>query len=155
MSEKTTAAFRGAGQSNSKKKNGAGRSAGFFVCIPLGAFGALLLGLLLLSLCTAMGLKMEDPDRITPALAIAAFFFSSLFCGYVSARLHGKSGFFCGALSGLLFIGILILSVFALGRAIRFSLFAVCAPAAVICAALAGVCAVSRKTEKKRRKHRF
>ena len=60
MSERTVTALRRAGKSRSGQKNGNKREIGLFVCIPLGTLCALLLGLLLLALCTLAGLKMKD-----------------------------------------------------------------------------------------------
>ncbi|MBQ9748686.1 MAG: TIGR04086 family membrane protein [Clostridia bacterium] len=125
------------------------------VAVCIGTLTGLTAGLLFLVLFTALGLTIQDPDRITPPLAIVALLACALICGYVSARLHGKSGFLCGILSGLMLLGILILTIFACRCVIRITLFAVCAPAVLVCAAVAGVCAVSGKKERPRKKHRF
>ena len=151
MSERT-AVFPKAGQSIGKKRGAKKTERKLAVCVATGVCFALLLGILFLLLCTVIGLKTEDPDRITPPLALVSFFLCALLCGHLAARLYGKNGLFCGMLAGLLFVALLILTVFMLGRALRFSLFAVCAPAAIVCAATAGACV---KKEKRRKKRRF
>ncbi len=153
MSEITGAAFQKAAAGKRRTDKHMGKS--LAVCIPLGALCALIFGILLLALFTVIGLRMRDPDPITPPLALTALFLCALLGGYTAARLHGRSGLLCGAATALLFVAILVLLVFARGGAIKLSLFVICAPASIVLSAVAGVCAVSGRSEKRRKKRKF
>ncbi len=121
----------------------------FFVSVFLGTLFALLIGFLLLILSCFAGLSMEDPDQFTPIFSLVSLFITALSSGYIAARTHRENGLFCGALSGIFLIGILVLLVFAFSLSIKISLFFICAPAIIVSAALAGVCGVSAGTGKK------
>lgn len=125
----------------------------FFVSVFIGTLIALAIGLVLLTLSGLLGLSLDDPDKFTAPLALAALFITSLLSGYISARRYGKNGLVCGAMSGILLIGILVLLAFAFGQSIRFPLFAICAPGILICAVIAGICGANAGTVK-RPKHK-
>ncbi len=125
----------------------------FFVSVFIATLLSLVLGLLLLIPMTLLGLRLEDPDRFTPIFALISLFLTALAGGYTAARIHRENGLLCGALSGILLIGILILLVFAFSLSVRLTLFLTCAPAIVISSAAAGICGVSAGKEKKP-KHR-
>jgi putative membrane protein (TIGR04086 family) len=128
----------------------------FFVSVFLGTLISLAIGIALLLIACFTGLSMEDPDRLIPIFSLISLFITALLGGYLSARAHRENGLFCGALSGILLIGILVLFVFALSLSIRVSLFLICGPAVIISAAVAGVCGVSADTDKKpKHKRRF
>ena len=99
----------------------------FFVSVFTSTLIALAVGLLLLLASCFLGLSLDDPDKFS----------------------HKKSGLVCGALSGVLLVGILVLLAFAFGLGIRISLFAICAPAAIVVASLAGLCGVGAGSVKK------
>ena len=111
----------------------------FFAAVLIGTLTALAIGLVLLLASCFLGLSFDDPDRYTPILALASLFITALTGGYLSARTHRKNGLACGAVSGILLVGILVLLTFALGLGIRLPLFAICAPAVIVCAAIAGI----------------
>ncbi len=142
--DKTTTVKKRATQKNEKS---------FFVSVFLGTVISLVIGIVLLVVTCFLGLSMKDPDKYTPMLALAALFITALVSGYLAARAHRKSGLACGALSGILLIGILVLLAFAFGFGIHISLFAICAPAIVICSMLSGVVGVGADTPP-RKKHK-
>ena len=135
-------------------KGGKKKQRSFFFSLAIGCAIALGAGLLLLVLFTTIALKTEDPDSITPTLAMTAFFLSAFLCGSISARLYGSSGALCGLCTSLLFLAVLILAVFAYGNSIRLPLFAIGAPLAILSAVISGIGAGRKRTEKKRKKHR-
>ena len=122
------------------------------LCIPLGAIASLSIGLAMLAVLSAVCLKLKDPDPITPPLALAALFLSAMAGGRLCARMHGKNGAFCGALSGLFFVALLILIAFAMESALRPALFGVGAPCTVLCSAIAGATACRAKRDKGNRR---
>lgn len=121
----------------------------FFVSVFLGTLVSLAIGLILLVISCFAGLSMENPDQFTPIFALVSLFATALFGGYLSARAHRENGLFCGALSGILLVGILVLLVFAFSFSIKISLFLICAPAVIVCSAVAGVCGVNSGMNKK------
>ena len=121
----------------------------FFVSVFTSTLIALAVGLLLLIASCFLGLSLDDPDKFTPPLALGSLFITALLAGYLSARSHKKSGLVCGALSGVLLVGILVLLAFAFGLGIRIPLFAICAPASIVVASLAGLCGVGSGSVKK------
>ncbi len=121
----------------------------FWGSVLIGTLFALLIGFILLIVSSFIGLRLEDPEAIAPIFALVSLFFTAFSGGYASARIHKESGFVCGAVSGILLIGILVLLVFACSFSIKLSLFLICAPAAVVSSAIAGVCGVNGGKEKK------
>lgn len=115
----------------------------------IGTLISLAVGLLLLVASCFIGLSLDDPDKFTPPLALGSLFITALLSGYLSARKHKKNGLLCGAVSGILLTGIMVLLAFAFSLGIRLSLFAICAPAVVVCAAIAGICGVGSGSVKK------
>ena len=134
---------------SNKKHAGAKKEKSFFVSVFMGTIIALAVGLLLLLAVCFLGLSLDDPDKFTPPLALGSLFVTALLSGYLSARKHKKSGLLCGAVSGILLTGIMVLLAFAFSLGIRLSLFAICAPAIIVCAALAGICGVGSGSVKK------
>ena len=121
----------------------------FVVSIFIGAASALFCGISFLALACLPMLSLEDPGKFAPALGLASLFISTIIGGYLSARAHRKSGLACGALSALLLISTLVLLAFSIEATISISLFSICAPALIVCAAIAGICGVSAPTSKK------
>lgn len=143
--DKTTTVKKGARQKNEKS---------FFVSVFLGTVISLVIGLILLVVTCFLGLSMKDPDKYTPMLSLASLFITALISGYLAARTHRKSGLACGALSGILLVGILVLLAFAFGYGIHISLFAICAPAVIVCSTLSGVVGVGADVQPKK-KHKI
>ena len=127
----------------------------FFVSVFLGTCISLAIGLLLLVIACFVGLSTEDPSRFTPIFSLVVLFITALLSGYISARTHRENGFFCGLLSGILLVGILVILVFAFHYTIRFSLFAICAPAVVIASSIAGIGGVNTNTPKPKHKKKI
>ena len=136
---------------SNKKHAGTKKEKSFFVSVFIGTLIALGAGLLLLLAACFLGLSLDDPEKFTPPLALGSLFITALLAGYLSAHSHKKNGLLCGAVSGILLTGIMVLLAFAFGLGIRLSLFAICAPAVIICAAIAGICGVSSGAAKKPR----
>lgn len=136
------------------KRSAPKKEKSFFVSVFLSTAIALGIGLSLLVVICFAGLSMKDPAHYTPMLAVAALFVTALAAGYFSARGHGKNGLACGALSGLLLVGVLVLLAFAFEMSIHISLFAICAPAVIICSALAGIVGVGAEPKPKK-KHKI
>jgi putative membrane protein (TIGR04086 family) len=137
---------------SSARRAAAGKERSLAVCIPLGVSASLLSGLLLLAVSAAVCLKAKDPDPITTPLALCSLFFGAMTGGHVCARLHGKNRGFCGALSGLFFVALLILIAFATGSALRPALFGICAPCTVLLSAIAGAVSCRAKRDKGRKR---
>ena len=129
MSKKTTV----------KNRTQKGKEKSFFVSVFLGTVISLALGLLLLVLSCFAGLSIS-------------LFITALSGGYIAARTHRENGFFCGALSGVFLIGILVLLVFIFSLSIKISLFLICAPAVIVSSAVSGVCGVSAGTTQKHKR---
>ena len=128
----------------------------FLVSVLIGTAVSLLTGMLLLALSCFPALMMEDPLRFAPAFAIVSLFVSTIFGSHISARTYGKNGLACGALSALLVIAVLVVGAFIFEWKIKTVLFAVCAPALLICAMIAGICGIgTEKTKKPRHKIKF
>ncbi len=142
MSKKTTV----------KNRTQKGKEKSFFVSVFLGTVISLALGLLLLVLSCFAGLSMEDPEKFTPVFSLISLFITALSGGYIAARTHRENGFFCGALSGVFLIGILVLLVFIFSLSIKISLFLICAPAVIVSSAVSGVCGVSAGTTQKHKR---
>ncbi len=125
------------------------------VSVFCGALFALIFGLLLLLFFTFILMKLPDPERFAPVTALVSLFASAAFAGFLSARLHGENGLVLGLLSGIFLSAVLVLLLFALSLSVNPTLFFICAPAAVITSALAGLCGVNSKAGKRRknRKH--
>lgn len=134
---------------SNKKHAGAKKEKSFFVSVFTGTVIALVVGILLLLAACLIGLSLDDPDKLTAPLALGSLFVTALLAGYLSARGHKKNGLLCGAVSGILLTGIMVLLAFAFGLGIRLSLFAICAPAVIVCAAIAGICGVGSGSVKK------
>ncbi len=132
-----------------KNRSSAKTGKSFFVSVFLGTLIALAIGLGLLIVSSFAGLSLEDPEPFLPIISLVSLFVSSLFGGYLSARIHKESGLVCGALSGILLIGILVLLTFSCSFSIKLSLFMICAPAILVVASIAGVCGVNGGKEKK------
>jgi putative membrane protein (TIGR04086 family) len=130
-------------KSTVKNRTQSGKEKSFFVSVFLGTLISLIIGILLLVVSCFAGLSTEDPERLAPIFALVSLFITALLGGYIAARTHKENGLFCGALSGILLIGILVLLVFAFSLSIRISLFGICAPAIIVSSAVAGVCGVS------------
>ncbi len=137
-----------------KNRTSPEKNKSFFVSVLIGTLIALAVGLLLLVIFTVIGLKLEDPEKFAPILALFSLFLTAVLGGYLSARTHKESGLFCGAASGILLIGILVLLVFACSFSIQLSLFAISAPAVIVLSALSGIGGVNggRKKKPKRKK---
>ena len=128
----------------------------FFVSILIGTVVSLCTGMLLLALSCFPALMMEDPARFAPAFSIVSLFVSTAVGSYLSARTYGKNGLACGAVSALLVIAVLVIGSLILEWKIKTVLFAVCAPALLICAMIAGICGIgTEKTKKPRHKVKF
>lgn len=136
------------------KHAGEKKEKSFFVSVFTSTLISLAVGLVLLVASCFLGLSLDDPDKFTPPLALGSLFITALLAGYFSARSHKKSGLLCGAVSGILLTGILVLLAFAFGLSIRLSLFAICAPAIIIFSAIAGICGVGAGTAKKKPRHK-
>ena len=130
-------------KSTVKNRTQSGKEKSFFVSVFLGTLLSLVIGLLLLVISCFAGLSMEDPEKLAPVFALISLFITALLGGYIAARTHKENGFFCGALSGILLVGILVLLVFAFSLSIKISLLLICAPAVIVSSAVAGVCGVS------------
>lgn len=137
------------------KRSAPKKERSFFTCVLMGTALSLLFGFFLLTLVCIVGLNLKDPSQYTPMLAIAALFATALSAGYLSARRCGKSGLACGALSGLLLVGALVLLAFAFEMRIHISLFAICAPAVIICSSIAGIVGVGAESTPKKKRRRF
>lgn len=127
----------------------------FFVAVFTGTMLSLLAGLSLLLLLCFLALYLEDPTPYTPIFSLASLFITAIMGGYFSSRGHRKHGLACGTLSGILLVSFLILLAFAFGKAIRLSIFAICAPSIVICAAIAGIVGVDSGKSKRPKKHKL
>ena len=137
------------------KRSAPKKERSFFTCVLMSTALALLFGFFLLTLICIVGLTLKDPYQYTPMLAVAALFAAALFAGYFSARRYGKSGLACGAFSGLLLVGTLVLLAFAFEMRIHISLFAICAPAVIICGSIAGIVGVGAESTPKKKRRRF
>ncbi len=131
-----------------------GNQKSFPVSVFFGTLLSLCLGSILLLMLTFIALRLPDPGRFAPIMALFALFATALSSGYLSSRAHKEKGLLTGFLSGLLLVGILVLCAFAFSLSIRWNTFMIAAPAAVVCAAIAGVCGVStpQKPKHKRKK---
>lgn len=139
-----------------KERSTAKTEKSFLFCILLGMFFALLSGVILLAISCFPAMMMEDPTRFAPAFAIVSLFLATIFGAYLASRLHRKNGFACGAVTALLVIASLVLLSFAFSMKIHTVLFAICAPALVICSMIAGITAVSTEsTPKTKHKIKF
>ena len=135
-----------------QKRNTEGRKKSFFTSVLTGSVISLLSGIALLAVFSFPALAMEDPLRFAPVFGITALFLSVIIGSYISARVHGKNGLACGALSALLTVAALIVLTFAMKFSIRTELFLICAPALIISACIAGVCGVSTEEGGTRKK---
>ncbi|MBQ8496017.1 MAG: TIGR04086 family membrane protein [Clostridia bacterium] len=128
----------------------------FLVSVMIGVTTALLSGIILLVLFCFPALMLEDPLQFAPAFAIASLFLATIFGSYLSAHIHRKSGLACGALCSFLMILLIISVSFILDWNIRVTVFAICAPALLICSMIAGICGVSsEKSVKPKHKIKF
>ena len=130
------------------------KETGFLISVLAGTAFSILIGMLLLALSCIPALSLADPLRFAPAFALASLFVSAAAGAYFAARLHGKSGLACGALSSLALILGIVATACALSLKIRVSLFMICTPILLVVSAVAGVCGVSEKEPKSyRHKH--
>ena len=138
-----------------RKRSAPQKEKSFFVSVFVSTAIALTAGFFLLVLICFAGLSLKDPAQYTPKLAVAALFVTALLAGYLSARGHGKNGLACGALSGLLLVGVLVLLAFAFEMRIHISLFVICAPAVIVCSSIAGIVGVGADSTPKKKRKRF
>lgn len=73
----------------------------------------LFLMLLLLLVLATVAYNSEDPSAFVAPASYAVTLFSAFFCGFAAARLRGKQGLFCGLLSGLAFLCVFLIGMFA------------------------------------------
>ncbi|MBQ8174775.1 MAG: TIGR04086 family membrane protein [Clostridia bacterium] len=62
-------------------------------------------------LLTFFAYQSNDPGRLIPTFAYIAALTSSLFCGFLCARLRGKQGLLCGLLSGLCMVVLFLIAL--------------------------------------------
>ncbi len=78
------------------------------------SFGiTILIGMLLLLVCTAIAYFCPDPNATVQVFGLIASALTALFGGFTSIKLHKHSALFCGLLNGLLVSAfMLLLSLF-------------------------------------------
>ena len=140
---------------NTQSRSQAKKEKNFFVSVFLGTLISLAIGMILLVITCLLLLTTEDPAGFTPIFALVILFVTALLSGYISAHTYHENGFFCGLLSGILLVGMLVVLVFAFHCTIRFSLFSICAPAVVIASSLAGIGGVNTKSPRIRHRKKF
>lgn len=95
-----------------RKKSREGSNASAFPILKNSLIGAACsLGVMLVQALafSALSYTRDDPDALLGVLSFAALYISALVAGIISAKRTGKGALCCGALSGIMLVGILFL----------------------------------------------
>lgn len=106
------------GHNGIKKKNKTANESvsGFLVSSFWGACASVAAAIILWFAASLAAYSCDDPNSLIPILSLVAVYLASAVGGFVSAKMNGKSGALGGAVSGIMFIFILLLvSVFLRG----------------------------------------
>ncbi len=106
------------GQNGIKKKNRTANEgvSGFLVSSFFGVCASSVAAIILWFAASLAAYSCDDPNSLIPILSLVAVYLASAVGGFVSAKVNGKSGALVGAVSGIMFVLILLLiSVFLRG----------------------------------------
>lgn len=144
-----------------RKKTGEGGDLGALSMLKssfIGAACSIVVILVLALVFSAISYTRDDPDALLGVLSFAALYISALVAGIISAKRTKKSAICCGALSGMMLVGILFLVSLSFndsyssgypwgtGMVIRASV--------VLLASLGGFIGIHKKNTRKRKRKR-
>ena len=107
-------------------------------------------------LFTFIAYNTENPSALIPTFAYVAALTSSLFCGFLSARLRKKQGLLCGLLSGggMLILFLVALFIFAGDGELHMGKVLFTDIPVFLLALLGGIIGGTRRAPKRRRVRR-
>ncbi|MBQ8403324.1 MAG: TIGR04086 family membrane protein [Clostridia bacterium] len=130
---------------NEKEKN-------LFLCAAKGLLAAVICTLLLAVVCCFIGLSMGDPDKYTKIFALVSLFAGAFVGGFATAHEMGRATLFCGVLTGILLIAVMVLAALGFALPLDFGLFGLCAPCVLALAVLGANIGVGSGDKKKKKR---
>lgn len=125
----------------------------YIACVLLGTLWGIAAGVMLLIICAAVGLALDDPAKYIPILSLSSFFIAGFVAGYAAARYKGDDGARVGLCAGTLFALVIVLISIIASIPIKIPLAAICAPVIMITSLFAGISGGGKRGPK-HRKHR-
>ena len=130
----------------------------FIKGIAMSLASSAVMGLLLITLMTAIAYANPDPSSLVPSLSLISLMLSSFAGGFVSSKTVRSSHFLCGALCGFAMCGVYWLISLLFHSSSPSDLVpwqAISLRIAIIAFAVLGSLAGGCKKSQKRKKHRF